>query len=107
MAGAFGAHGLRPILDARSMEVYQTAVHYQGLHALALLAVAILCNRVPGSRACGWSGRSFVAGTLLFSGSLYALALGAPRGLGMITPIGGTLFIIGWGALAWAGYRAR
>ena len=100
-AGAFGAHGLRDRLSAEMLAVYETAVRYQLFHALALLAVAWAVRRWPGpaTAAAGWL---FVAGTLLFSGSLYALSLSGVRWLGAITPLGGLAFLVGWGCLIWA-----
>jgi uncharacterized membrane protein YgdD (TMEM256/DUF423 family) len=92
--GAFGAHGLRERLDARALELWETAVRYHLLHAVALLALA-LSPLAPLLRGAGWS---FAVGVALFSGSLYALALGAgPRAvLGPLTPLGGLAFVAGW-----------
>jgi uncharacterized membrane protein YgdD (TMEM256/DUF423 family) len=107
-AGAFGAHALKARLAPDLLAVFDTGARYQALHALALLAVAWACARWPG-RAATLAGWCFVLGTLLFSGSLYALALSGMRGLGAITPLGGVLFIAGWTALAiaaWRGARA-
>lgn len=96
--GAFGAHGLRNMLDAAALGTWETAVQYQMLHVVALLAVGLLSLR--GELALlRWSGWSFVLGTLLFSGSLYLLALTGVRWLGMITPLGGVCFLLGWGLL--------
>ena len=99
-AGAFGAHALRAQLDARMLEVFETAARYQMYHALALLAVAWLGAQVQAGavQVAGWA---FVTGIVLFSGSLYAMAFTGIRALGAITPIGGVAFIIGWAALAW------
>ncbi|HET9032323.1 MAG TPA: DUF423 domain-containing protein [Dokdonella sp.] len=105
LAGAFGAHALRDRLGAESMAIWHTAVDYQFWHALALLGIACLAqssNR--GLRPALWA---FVAGVLIFSGSLYALALGAPRWIGMLTPFGGLAFIIGWCCLLIAFAKAR
>lgn len=104
-AGAFGAHALRARLDARMLEVFETAARYQMYHALALLAVGALVARLEAPRALPalWSGWLFVAGTVLFSGSLYAMALSGLRALGAITPVGGICFIAGWLLLAAAG----
>lgn len=102
--GAFGAHGLEARLTERALANWHTGVQYQFLHAFALLAIAALWARL----ADGWgitAAIAFVLGILLFSGSLYALALGAPRVLGAVAPIGGTLFILGWIALAVAALR--
>ena len=97
-AGAFGAHGLRARLSPDLLAVFETAARYQMYHALALLAVGWAAARWPGPwpvRA-GWL---FVTGTLLFSGSLYALALTGVRWLGAITPIGGVALLAGWTCL--------
>ena len=102
--GAFAAHGLKARLAPEMLAVFETGVRYQMYHALALVAAAWAFARWPGgaSAAAGWL---FVAGMLLFSGSLYALALGAPRWLGPVTPIGGLAFLAGWACLAWAAIR--
>jgi uncharacterized membrane protein YgdD (TMEM256/DUF423 family) len=94
-AGAFGAHALRARLPAESLSVFETAARYQMYHALALLAVGWAVSRWPGSLAkvAGWC---FLVGTLLFSGSLYALALTRIRWLGAVTPLGGMAFMLGW-----------
>lgn len=99
-AGAFGAHGLRAMLAEPLLLVYETAVRYQIYHALALIALAALAPRLPARRV-RITGGLFVAGILLFSGSLYLLALTGERPLGMLTPIGGTCFLAGWVSLAW------
>jgi len=103
-AGAFGAHALRARLAADLLDVFETGVRYQMYHALGLLAVAWAIARWPGSAApiAGWL---FVAGTVLFSGSLYLLALTGQRWLGAITPLGGLAFLAGWLALARAAWR--
>lgn len=98
--GAFGAHALRGMLDERALTTWHTAVEYQFWHALALLATAVLARTATRRRWLGIAAAAFVAGVVLFSGSLYALALGAPRVLGAITPFGGVAFIAGWLALA-------
>ena len=105
-AGAFGAHGLRSRLAPDLLAVFDTTSRYQLVHALALLAVAWACTRWP-SAAVRWAGACFVAGTVLFCGSLYALALGGGRALGAIAPFGGTAFLLGWALLAWAAWRVR
>lgn len=102
--GAFGAHALRNKvtsgeLEPRLLEVWHTAAEYQMSHALALLAVAWLISQVD-TTAATVSGWAFVAGTLIFCGSLYAMTLTGIRVLGAITPIGGVAFIVGWIALA-------
>lgn len=104
-AGAFGAHALRARLSPNDLDIFETAVRYQMYHALALLGVAWAAGRWggPAVHAAGWL---FVAGTIVFSGSLYVLVLTGPRWLGAVTPIGGVAFIAGWVALAWAAARS-
>ena len=98
-AGAFGAHALRARLPADMLAVWETAARYQLIHALALLAVALLAAR-GASRAAAAAGWLFASGILLFSGSLYALALSGVSVLGAITPLGGLAFLVGWAWLA-------
>jgi uncharacterized membrane protein YgdD (TMEM256/DUF423 family) len=100
-AGAFGAHALRARLPADLLGVFETAARYQMYHALALMAAAWAAARWPGALP-QWAGWLFVAGTVLFSGSLYALALSGIRWLGAITPLGGAAFLAGWLCLALA-----
>jgi len=104
--GAFAAHGLRSRISPEALQTFETGARYHMYHALALLAVAWAAARWPGGAvtAAGWL---FVAGTLLFSGSLYLLAVTGVRVLGAITPFGGLAFILGWLALAWAAWAAR
>ncbi|MET0029386.1 MAG: DUF423 domain-containing protein [Candidatus Thiodiazotropha sp.] len=102
--GAFGAHALEPRLPANHLVWWQKAVHYQGLHTLALFGTGLLALQHPG-RALQWAGGLFLAGILLFSGSLYVMALTGLRSLGMITPLGGLAFIVGWFALLVAAWR--
>lgn len=93
-AGAFGAHALRARLEPRDLEVFETAARYQVYHALALFAVAwALGSNRQWALAAGWL---FVAGVVVFSGSLYALVLTGQRWLGAVTPLGGVAFILGW-----------
>jgi uncharacterized membrane protein YgdD (TMEM256/DUF423 family) len=99
-AGAFGAHGLRSRLSPDMLGIFETAVRYQMYHALALLITAVVVGRVGDARLLTVAGWSFITGIVLFSGSLYALALTGITGLGAITPIGGLAFLIGWGCLA-------
>ena len=103
-AGAFGTHGLRTRLTPDLLTTFETAVRYQMYHALALLAVAWATIRWPGpaARTAGWL---FLAGTIVFSGSLYVLALTGQRWLGAITPLGGLCFLGGWIALTLAIWR--
>jgi len=101
LLGAFGAHALRDSLDAASLQVWHTAVEYQFWHALALLAAAALPpSRWRNAGVCG-----FAVGLVAFCGSLYALALGAPRIVGAVTPFGGVAFVAGWLALVGAFLR--
>jgi uncharacterized membrane protein YgdD (TMEM256/DUF423 family) len=104
-AGAFGAHALRARLGPELLAVFETAARYQMYHALALIAVAWAISRwgTPQLRAAGWL---FLAGTILFSGSLYLLALTGVRGLGAVTPFGGLCFLAGWLLLAFGVWRA-
>jgi uncharacterized membrane protein YgdD (TMEM256/DUF423 family) len=101
--GAFGAHALRGVLDPQSTELWHTAVSYHFWHALAL-SLAVFAAEGRGGRL---AVRAFALGIVLFSGSLYALALGAPRLVGVITPLGGLAFIVGWVALAFGLRAAR
>lgn len=94
--GAFGAHGLKAVLSEQAMEIYKTAVSYQMWHAPALGLVALL----PPQKLLRWAGYSLVAGILLFSGSLYLLAIFDLRWLGIVTPFGGVAFLLAWGLLA-------
>lgn len=104
--GAFGAHALRGRLAPEMLETFETAVRYQLFHALALLAAAWAVTRWPGT-AANASGWLFLAGTVLFSGSLYALTLSGLRWFGAITPLGGLAFIAGWACLAWSAFSHR
>ena len=102
--GAFGAHALKTRLDAHLLAVFETGVRYQMAHAFALLAVAWASTRWPGTLV-NLSGWLFVAGTVLFSGSLYALSLSGVRWLGAITPLGGVAWLVAWLCLAWAAWK--
>ena len=104
-AGAFGAHALKSRLTPDMLAVFEVGVRYQLVHALALLAVAWAMTRWPG-RAALYAGALFIAGIVLFSGSLYLLALTGERSLGAITPFGGVAFLAGWACLAWAASRS-
>lgn len=105
MIGAFGAHGLKEKLSEYALGVYKTGVEYQFYHTFALLVVGLIALKFPSGllTASGWA---FTAGILIFSGSLYALALSGVKVLGAITPIGGLIFIIGWALLAAAVLKA-
>jgi uncharacterized membrane protein YgdD (TMEM256/DUF423 family) len=98
-AGAFGAHGLRTRITPHLLEVFEKGAYYQMVHALALIAVGVIAMQRT-STALTVAGVGFAIGILLFSGSLYALALGGPTDLGKITPFGGLAFLVGWTALA-------
>jgi len=104
--GAFGAHALRQRLDGARLAIFETGVRYQMYHALALFGVAAAVVRLPGSALPVIAGWCFVVGTLLFSGSLYLLAITNRRALGAITPIGGLVFLMGWLSLIVAALRA-
>jgi uncharacterized membrane protein YgdD (TMEM256/DUF423 family) len=104
-AGAFGAHALKSRLTPDMLAVFDVGVRYQLVHALALLAVAWAITRWP-CRAALYAGALFIAGIVLFSGSLYLLALTGERSLGSITPFGGVAFLAGWVCLAWAAWRS-
>ncbi len=102
-AGAFGAHGLQRVTsDPKILQIYQTAVQYQGWHALALILVAILFSGTGNHKLLQYTGYCFLTGIILFSGSLYLLTLlkikesGMSRMIGPVTPIGGLFFIAGW-----------
>ncbi|MCW8195662.1 DUF423 domain-containing protein [Proteobacteria bacterium 005FR1] len=104
--GAFGAHGLKTRLDAGMLSAWETAVQYHFYHTLALLGLALLMQRLGEKALLVTSGYLFIAGMLLFSGSLYALALGAPRWLGPVTPVGGLAFMAAWLLLFIAAIRS-
>jgi len=99
--GAFGAHGLKKMVDEQSVEVFKTGVQYQFYHALALIVTALLSQKFS-NRQLNWAGNLFIAGIILFSGSLYAITAfktipaEVPKFIGPITPLGGLLFIAGW-----------
>ena len=103
--GAFGAHALKGRLEPDMATVWQTAVQYHGWHALALLAAGLLLLHRPDAVAVAAAGWMFAAGIVLFSGSLYLLALTGARGLGAVTPFGGLAFLAGWAAFAWGAWR--
>ena len=100
MIGAFGAHGLKALLNADQLAIYHTGIDYQFVHALALLLLGALAqHQTP--KAWQLAATLFIAGVFIFSGSLYLLVLTDTSWLGAITPIGGTSFIAGWAALLW------
>lgn len=102
--GAFGAHGLKKMISEEMLAVWHTAVTYQVMHALGMIAVALLIPKFGGA-ALGWAGNLMLAGIVIFSGSLYVLALTGTRILGAITPIGGVAFLAAWLLVAWAAYK--
>ena len=104
-AGAFGAHGLKNILTPDMLAVWHTAVTYQVMHALGMFAIALLMPRL-GQPLLGMAGAVMLAGIVVFSGSLYTLALSGVRMLGAITPIGGVAFLVAWAMVAWSAYKA-
>lgn len=103
--GAFGAHGLKKTLSVQALETYQTGVSYHFYHVMALIAVALWCKLTQASVWLDVSAYLFIAGILLFSGSLYLLAISGIRWLGAITPLGGVCFILGWCALAFSAVK--
>ena len=103
-AGAFGAHGLRGRLDTDMLAAFETGARYQMYHGLALLAVAWAVVRWPQGHAAA-AGWLFVAGIVIFSGSLYVLSISGVRWLGAITPLGGLCFLAGWVALVLTSWR--
>ena len=103
--GAFGAHGLKTQLAEGMLAVYHTGVQYHFYHTFALLITALVMIQAPKVTAFRWAGLLFIVGTLIFSGSLYLLAISGIRWLGAITPIGGLLLITGWAALAVGSYQ--
>lgn len=105
--GAFGAHGLKPRLSPSLMSAFETAVQYQFYHTLALFGLALLLQRLGEKTLLLTAGYLFMAGIILFSGSLYLLALGGPRWLGPVTPVGGLTFLLAWSILFIAILRYR
>ncbi|MCM3631181.1 DUF423 domain-containing protein [Paenibacillus glycanilyticus] len=105
--GAFGAHGLKETLSEDMLEVYETGVRYHMYHALALMLVALLAGRIGDTKLIRAAARLLIAGIVLFSGSLYVLALTDIKILGAITPLGGVAFLAGWGCVAAAALKAK
>lgn len=104
--GAFGAHALKGKLTETALNSFETGVRYQMYHAIALLLVALLISQYPDVKAFVTTGWCFVAGVVLFSGSLYGLSLAGIKALGPVTPLGGLAFIVGWICLAVASLKA-
>ena len=105
-AGAFGAHALRGVLSARDLEIFETAVRYQLVHAVVLLGVGLWLMQRPSS-VLVMAGWSHIAGVVVFSGSLYVLVLTQTRWLGAVTPLGGVALLAGWLCLAWAALQTQ
>ncbi len=99
--GAFGAHALKGQLTETALNSFETGIRYQMYHSLVLLMVAVLIGQYPEAKGLVTVGWCFVAGVVLFSGSLYGLSLGGIKALGPVTPLGGVAFIAGWALLAW------
>lgn len=102
--GAFGAHALQKRLTPQKLTTFETGVRYHFYHALALVVVGLLNTAQPDLALVGVAGWLFIVGVLLFSGSLYGLALGGPRWLGPVTPLGGLAFLAGWLVLMFAAF---
>ena len=98
--GAFGAHGLQHVLSPRQLASFHTGVEYQQWHSLALVLVGLAARVTPPSPWLGRAAAFFVAGIAFFPGSIYAMSAGAPRLLGMVAPVGGVSFMLGWASLA-------
>jgi uncharacterized membrane protein YgdD (TMEM256/DUF423 family) len=105
--GAFGAHALQAVLSPQRLASYQTGVHYHLLHSLGLLALGLVAQLAAETAMLRWSARFMLAGIVLFSGSIYLMAAGAPRALGMVAPLGGLSFMAAWGLLAWHALSRR
>jgi uncharacterized membrane protein YgdD (TMEM256/DUF423 family) len=103
--GAFGAHALKGAMTTDTIAIYQTGALYHLIHAVALFGAALLARDEAAVRLAGWAGYAFAGGILIFSGSLYLLAITGVKWLGAITPIGGTLFLAGWALILLAGWR--
>ena len=103
-AGAFGAHGLQGRLSPRGLELWETAARYLVYGGLGTVVAGLAALNGPG-RALPWAGALLLAGALVFSGTVFALALGGPRWLGAVTPLGGTLMILGFLLFAWGAWR--
>ncbi len=101
--GAFGAHGLKNVLSEYQLDIYKTAVSYQMWHTLLLGLIA----SQPAQKPLQWAGWLTITGIVLFSGSLYLLAIANIRWLGMITPIGGMAFLLAWALLAWVAFKTQ
>lgn len=106
--GAFASHALRATLTERALEIFETGARYQMYHALALGLVAVLLAQMQTNQfLLAGAGSAFIVGIILFSGSLYALSLSNVKWLGVITPLGGVAFLLGWGCLMIAAFRFK
>lgn len=106
-AGAFASHALKSQLSEKSQQIFETGTKYQMYHALALILVSLLLSRVEGGEGLlTVAGYAFIAGILLFSGSLYGLSLSEIKWFGPITPLGGVAFLVGWGCIAIAALKS-
>ena len=103
--GAFGAHGLKNKISADMLTVWQTAVQYHMFHALGLILLGILIHLLPQAAQLRISGWLMLSGVVLFSGSLYVMVLSDVRALGMVTPLGGIAFLLGWLLMAFAAFQ--
>jgi uncharacterized membrane protein YgdD (TMEM256/DUF423 family) len=103
--GAFGAHALKAHISEEMLAIWQTGVHYHMIHGLGLLLIGLLGERLAKQNMVRWSGRLLSAGIIIFSGSLYLLALTDVKILGAITPIGGVCFLAGWALLVFAAMK--
>ncbi|MBI3675844.1 MAG: DUF423 domain-containing protein [Proteobacteria bacterium] len=106
-AGAFGAHGLQGKLDAHALQIFETAARYQMYHGLAIGLAAFASRSAAASTAANAASGFFLAGIVLFCGSLYLLSLTGIKGLGIVTPFGGLAFLAGWVALAWSATKLQ
>ena len=104
--GAFGAHGLKEVLDEYSRSIYEKAVLYQMFHTVVILLLGVM-EKVHPQLQLYWAGWSFIIGIIIFSGSLYLLALTGIKWLGAITPLGGISFIIGWSWVFWISLNTK
>ena len=104
--GAFGAHGLKTLMSAEQQAWFRTGNLYLGIHAMAILLCGVLYHLFL-TRSIAMSGWLFLTGIVIFSDTLFLMALGGPRWLGAVTPIGGTLFLVGWGTLVYGIVKSR
>lgn len=107
LLGAFGAHVLQARLEPHRLASFQTGVQYQVMHALGLLIVGLYARGAGEAQRLRWSARLMLAGVVFFSGSIYLMTAGAPRWLGMVTPVGGVSFMAAWVLLAWHALERR